>query len=607
MESVLEATVRNTDLKGENNPVRIKCPECSSQRKKKTERTLSVTRKDGKFLYQCWHCGISGGYTANSNTITNSNTNELSRNPPAAQKKATVITNIQTVSTSNSTFKNFISQRHISWEVCDKLGILEDTKGFNGAGKTDAIGFPYKREGEIYAIKWRSIPEKAFTQEGSANTFFNLDGLNIEGSILICEGELDVLAMAEAGVEIPTVSVPNGAPIKVSNNKVDPSEDRKFSYVWEARDVLEGCNKVILAVDNDSAGLALAEELSRRIGKGKCLTVTYPEDCKDANDVLIKHGADKLVEIVENASPVPIKGLNGANYYEDRLSTLYEGGEYRGISTGFEQLDRLYTMSTGMLTTLTGIPSSGKSQFSSQLMLNTAINDDWKWCVCSFENPIEILIASLCEMYVGKSFFESDNKMSEEERREALKFVNDHFVFIDHMGGASSDVKSIIQLAQTSCMRLGIRGLLIDPFNFVSLPKGETSETNQISKMLTELQLFAKSADIHIIFVAHPHKMYPDSNGQTPIPTGHHISGSASWFAKTDHGLSIDRDEDGVTVVCWKCRFRWLGEQGMVKLGFDEVCGRYLEQSTFGVYDPMGSNIEGSIDEEEEDDSWLEF
>jgi hypothetical protein len=45
----------------------------------------------------------------------------------------------------------------------------------------------------------------------------------------------------------------------------------------------------------------------------------------------------------------------------------------------------------------------------------------------------------------------------------------------------------------------------------------------------------------------------------------------------------------------------------MVKLGFDEVCGRYLEQSDFGMYDPMGSSIEGSIDEEEEDDSWIEF
>ena len=45
------------------------------------------------------------------------------------------------------------------------------------------------------------------------------------------------------------------------------------------------------------------------------------------------------------------------------------------------------------------------------------------------------------------------------------------------------------------------------------------------------------------------------------------------------------------------------------KLGFDETSGIYLEHSTFGYYDPKGSNIERSMydDEEEEDDSWLEF
>ena len=100
--------------------------------------------------------------------------------------------------------------------------------------------------------------------------------------------------------------------------------------------------------------------------------------------------------------------------------------------------------------------------------------------------------------------------------------------------------------------------------------------------------------------------MYPDSSGQTQIPTGHHISGSASWFAKTDHGLTVDRsDGEGVTILSWKSRFRWLGDQGMIKLGFDENTGRYLENTTFGMYDPMETNIERSINDEEEDDSWL--
>ena len=597
--SNLENVVRETNLLGEE-ATRIKCPECSPHRKKKSERTLSVTRKDGKYLYNCWHCSISGS-VAEESFVTPIKTR--------SKKLPQVIADNWSKDLDNEAPQvvlDYIKTRKLSWEVCGELGVTSATKGFNGSGIGQAIGFPYRKEGKVYAVKWRSVEGKSFTQDGSANTFFNIDKLNIEDSIVICEGEFDVCAMKQAGVTIPCVSVPNGAPIKVSQNRIDPSEDRKFAYLWEAKDILEKCNRVILCVDNDSAGNALSEELARRIGKAKIFNVVYPEGCKDANDVLVKHGSEKLRELVDEAKPCPIRGLHDASFYNERLTELYEGGQFRGISTGFESLDRLFTLSTGMLTTITGIPSSGKSQFCSQLMLNTAMNENWKWCVCSFENPIEILIATLAEMKIGKSFFEGDDRMSEEEREEALKFIDDHFVFIDHMGGASTDMTSIIELAQSSCLRKGIRGLLIDPFNFVALPKGETSETNQISKMLTELQMFAKSAEIHVLFCAHPHKMYPDSSGQTQIPTGHQISGSASWFAKTDHGLTVDRsDGEGVTILSWKSRFRWLGDQGMIKLGFDENTGRYLENTTFGMYDPMETNIERSINDEEEDDSWL--
>ena len=39
---------------------RIECPSCSQGRKKKNQRTLSLTREGNKVLYQCWHCQLSG-------------------------------------------------------------------------------------------------------------------------------------------------------------------------------------------------------------------------------------------------------------------------------------------------------------------------------------------------------------------------------------------------------------------------------------------------------------------------------------------------------------------------------------------------------------------
>ena len=40
------------------------CPVCSPDRKKKHEKTLSVHQDADAFLYQCWHCTMSGKVSA---------------------------------------------------------------------------------------------------------------------------------------------------------------------------------------------------------------------------------------------------------------------------------------------------------------------------------------------------------------------------------------------------------------------------------------------------------------------------------------------------------------------------------------------------------------
>lgn len=98
------------------------------------------------------------------------------------------------------------------------------------------------------------------------------------------EGEIDALTVMECGIE-NVVSVPSGAPIKVADGKVLPSEDKKFAYVWNAREIIESAPYIVLATDQDSAGQALAEELARRIGKDKCRIAKF--DKKDLNEVLL--------------------------------------------------------------------------------------------------------------------------------------------------------------------------------------------------------------------------------------------------------------------------------------------------------------------------------
>jgi twinkle protein len=111
----------------------------------------------------------------------------------------------------------------------------------------------------------------------------------------------------------------------------------------------------------------------------------------------------------------------------------------------------------------------------------------------------------------------------------------------------------------------------------------DVSETEWISHMLTQLRVFAQGYGIHIWFVAHPTKMMRGADGKVPAPRGYDISGSAAWFAKADIGLTVHRPDPAKSpvseVICWKCRFSWIGKQGQTPLVYNVASSSYSETS----------------------------
>ena len=224
---------------------------------------------------------------------------------------------------------------------------------------------------------------------------------------------------------------------------------------------------------------------------------------------------------------------------------------------------------------MTGYPSSGKSNFVDQLMVNLAKTSDWKFAICSFENQPEIHISRLMEIYMKKRFFDGKERMTEEEKNTAFKWVNEHFLFIDTNGEEPSTLESILERTKVAVKRMGIRGLVIDPYNYIDMSR-DTTETEAISNMLSKVQRFIKANDLHCWFVAHPSKINR-SGVEQPRPDGMSISGSMAWWAKTDCGLTIHRKEGYVEVAVWKCRYRWVGTQGETTLLYSKVSGTYEE------------------------------
>jgi len=228
-----------------NESTRVACPYCSAERRKSNQKDMTLTRKaDGAVVFHCHHCQTNGSVQPQQERIL------------SAVPNPTIVSN-----KLQDQHYAWLATRGISHQTADKMKLFASEKYFGKLGKTaDAIGFPYYRNGALVAAKYRSFPEKDFTQDsGGAHDFFGIDLIKKDQPLIIVEGEIDCLSLMEMGFD-NVVSVPSGAPIKVADGKVLPSEDKKFAYVWNAREILDAVPYIILATDQDTAGQALAEE-----------------------------------------------------------------------------------------------------------------------------------------------------------------------------------------------------------------------------------------------------------------------------------------------------------------------------------------------------------
>ena len=545
-----------TEELGSRDHVRIPCKSCSDERAKANDPCVSVDRKGDWVVWLCHHCGDKGSAP-------------LSAWKPKIIKKRPVFA-IDVNAKMIDVAREYLSIRGISAETWMVAGLFSVQREFR-SGRQDAIAFPNIVEGKVVGVKYRGL-NKEFSQESGSEQVLWGQQFAKAPYLVITEGEIDALSCIESGIG-SAVSVPGGAPLRVSDGKIDPSEDRKFAFVWDAKPMLDQMERIILAVDADEPGQALQEELARRIGKARCWTVSYPEGCKDLNDVLVRHGKAAVKQVIDTAEPYPINGLFSADTYFDAVEDKYLNGNGTGSSTGYQNVDALYTIAPGQLSVVTGWPSSGKSNFVDQVCVNLARNKDWRFMMASFENPPEEHIIKLAEIFLGKPFYDGPTeRMTRDELRVAREWVKDHFLFLDVAHGGTN-LDSILQRAQAAVSRIGIRGMVIDPYNYIELERTGT-ETADISNMLSRVNAFAKANDVHVWFVAHPAKMAREG-AELPVPDGMSIAGSMAWWAKADCGLTVHRNEEDVLIKVWKCRWRWIGKLGKAHLNYDVPSGTY--------------------------------
>lgn len=265
------------------------------------EKTPSFTVSPAKSLYKCFGCGRSGdsiSFIMEHERKSYPETIELiAHNHNIAIEKDAVVKYEKPLPRLEilkpQTIKYF-EGRGISNNTTLRLKITESIEWMPKAdNKVPVICFNYYRGETLVNIKYRAKDKDFKLSKNSELIFYNLNALQGETVGVIVEGEPDVCACVESGV-YNTISVPNGANDKGTIN---------LSYLDNSWNEIKHIEKWIIFTDNDEPGIRLRDELCLRFGKSNCFIVTAPSDCKDANDVLLKHGAEKLRYIISMPEP----------------------------------------------------------------------------------------------------------------------------------------------------------------------------------------------------------------------------------------------------------------------------------------------------------------
>lgn len=535
--------------------VKTTCPQCSHTRKKKTDRCLNVNTQDG--VYHCWHCGWSGKVPTHDRVTSDK--------PRAFVKPALKSSPLPAAALE------WFKGRGITEPVLQRNRITAAKVFMPQVGaEVGAVAFPYLRNGEVVNCKYRDREKHFRMESGAERILYGLD--DVAPTTIVVEGEMDKLSVEVAGFQ-NCVSVPDGAPAPGSKNL-----DGKFQYLGDDR--LQSVAKWVIAVDNDAPGVFLRDELVRRFGAEKCLIATWPDGCKDANDVLVQYGPEKLRECIDSAEAVPIVGVFDANAFADDFLRMYDEGVPTGHPTGWSGVDEYFRIQLGQTLVVTGIPGHGKSEWVDALCCNVARLYGWQTALYSPENyPVRLHMMKLAEKHVGKPYNDGlTPRMSKAEAVDAKDWINRHFVWIMP---EKPSLDEIIDKARALIFRRGIRVLVIDPWNEVehSRPDGMT-EADYVSASLMRLRRFARKHEILLIIVAHPKLLEKKSDGTYPVPTPYDVSGGAMWRNKADNFAAIyapDITDPGgaVEVHIQKVKFKIFGKVGKADLKWDRVTGRY--------------------------------
>lgn len=465
----------------------LKCPYCGNLSGDKEK--FAINLETGRFNCFRASCGAKGNMITLARDFGFSLSDDVDRYYNLNRRNDRFRHFKEFRATHSDPAERFCKSRGISAEICQRFELI------TRADDENILVFPFKDEkGELRFIKYRNMSyqkgDKGSKEWCEKDCMPILFGMNLvpetAKEIIITEGQMDTLAMAEAGY-LNVVSVPTGA--------------RGFTWIPHCWDFLQRFESICVVGDCENGIITLADTLSARFGKK--VRIARAEDYqgyKDANDVLQHFGSGAVKALVDNAEYV--KNNRIINMSDIRYVDL---SKIPKIKTGVSDLDKILDggMIYGNLIIQTGKRGDGKSTWTSNLIVN-ALDQDFNCMIYSGEMPKIMVKSWINSQIVGKRILTNSEIDACDAWYKDRLYLYDSDLMDEDDDRAEEDI--LLETFEEAIVRLNVTFLVVD--NLMTIVESETNERlyRRQSRFAGKLAKMCKKYNVVIILVAHPRK-----------------------------------------------------------------------------------------------------
>lgn len=437
-----------------------------------------------------------------------------------------------------------LSEAHAEWIEARGLDV-EVAARFGVTSLGPGIAIPYIVNGVQLYAKVRDPRDKARMRCVPAGIdqvyLWNedcLQGTPQPGEpLIITEGEPDAIAVAQAGYQF-VVSLPSGAASKAEGCR--SKAEKALTVADESgglrlKPALQKFQRVVLMSDCDHDGLLMRAEMADVIGEEYCWLPEYPAACKDANDVLQKHGVAAVRALVDTAKPMRHDGHVPfmEAFKAQRTPPIYE--------TGLPFLAPHLKLTVPEFFVIGGRAGEGKSTAIQLLVFELCWQHGWKAALFHGEGSKLIPIQRAMRFWHRVS-----GTPTGEGREDRDAWINSRLAYISPPQDEPATLEWLLWSMERQALYHGVNVFVIDPWNEIvhTRPKDQTG-TEYVAEAIIRMK---RLADRHRLILIVGHHCRIPREADRP-PNKYDLSDSQHWANKADHVMLVWRPFEDVNAV----------------------------------------------------------